>query len=400
MHEEREDDEYQRSFEIADALGLGPYVQGDDKGSQLDGQLDKRKSVPRWPTFVAEMLRNDPGPPEMLIEDWLVRGELHWVFAPAESAKTWLALVWALDVMRAGGKVAWFDEELGDYVLARRLRALGADPDLIETHLCHIAFGDWTLDDRDIRSHHHLLMELKPELAVYDTATDFMATAGVDENSGPEVTRFVKAYFEAGRQLGVTQVVLDHTGHVARERAVGSRAKGAKAKVQWALATKKKFDPQTVGEIKVTREKNTVGALLPTERTFEVGGGNEEPGAFVWREKASPLAETAGEVTKRTERQQKIRAVLIDCAPSDLSKNQIYQLVGGKRTTTFEEIDFMAHSEIMFPEIQVRPKGQSVRYFYAEPPAESDGDGPTAEEPEPKSKPRKRKPQPKADAAV
>src|SRR5689334_20247882 len=55
-------------------------------------RLNKR----RWPTAIADAVRDGHAPPPtMLGESWLVQGELHWVAAEAEAAKTWLALWWA-----------------------------------------------------------------------------------------------------------------------------------------------------------------------------------------------------------------------------------------------------------------------------------------------------------------
>src|SRR4051812_11098799 len=75
----------------------------------------------RPPVNVGRLMLDGVEPPRMVLDEWLVAGELHWIYADAESAKTWLALILAIRVMEAGGIVAWFDEELGAAVIAERL---------------------------------------------------------------------------------------------------------------------------------------------------------------------------------------------------------------------------------------------------------------------------------------
>src|SRR4051794_14671729 len=95
------------------------------------------RSLDRWnlhgvehalvPVDLAELMRNGVPPAEMLLDDWLYAGELHWIYAEAEAWKTWVALILAYQVMEQGNRVAWFDEELGKAFLVRRLLALGAN---------------------------------------------------------------------------------------------------------------------------------------------------------------------------------------------------------------------------------------------------------------------------------
>src|SRR4051812_45549623 len=85
----------------------------------------------REPQHVGLAMQLGVEPPEMVIEDWLVKGEFHLMYAQAESWKTWVALWLALRVMESGGVVAYFDEELGLKTIAERLALLGGDPAMI-----------------------------------------------------------------------------------------------------------------------------------------------------------------------------------------------------------------------------------------------------------------------------
>jgi hypothetical protein len=231
---------------------------------------------------LAEMMRRGVPDVEMTLDEWLVKGELHWVHADAEAYKTWLGLILSRMLMQEGKRVAWFDEELGHAVLVERLLALGADPDVVESHFAYWDFPNMQTSDRDIDAHKNTLAAIRPALVVYDTATDMLAAADIDENSGKDVTNWVKAFPEQARQLGITQLVLDHTGKDQSRGAVGSRAKRAKAKVQYFLKAEEKGDVATIGKVRVKLDKNTRGAKIPKERVFRIGGGSGETGGFVF----------------------------------------------------------------------------------------------------------------------
>lgn len=254
---------------------------------RLQRFLDEHNRPSLWD--VARIMREGVEPPRMALDDWLVEGELHWMFADAEAGKTWLALHLSLEIMRQGGVVVYFDEELGQSVIAERLLALEADPALIEARFVYAPFPSWQVmradevrrriaaqngtplvDDPDL--HRDFLKACRPTLVVYDTATDILSEADLDENSGVDVTKWVKTYPEEARKVGAAQLVLDHVGKSDKQTAVGSRAKRAKAKVQYKLARKKRFSTSEVGEIELTVMKNTRGADIPHERKFEIGG--------------------------------------------------------------------------------------------------------------------------------
>jgi hypothetical protein len=306
----------------------------------------------RYPVNVARLMRDGVPPVEMVLDNWLVSGDLHWLYADAEAGKTWLALVLAHEVMKAGGTVAWFDEELGAVEITRRLLALGADPDLVERRFAYFEYPGWGMKkprEQDPEGHAALLAELLPDvqLVVYDTATDALAEAELDENYGIDVTRWVKAYPERARQLGVAQLVLDHTtkesGGKPGKHAVGSRAKRAKAKVQYAMRTAKPYDQGHVGRIEVTLTKNTRGALIAKQRAFECGGDGH--GSFVWQELEPDAKELLAQVEedRLTER---IMAVLEEVGPEGLSGSKVWERVGGNKTGLLRRMAELAGSDV------------------------------------------------------
>jgi hypothetical protein len=218
----------------------------------------------------------------MLLDDWLVAAELHWIAAEPAAGKTWLGLWLTWRVIREGGIVVWTDEELGVDTVAERLLALGADPDLIESNLVYLEYPGWQAERGDVNAWVALMKAARPSLVVIDTATDALAEAGVDENSGAAVTGWVKSYCEPPRRVGAAVMVLDHVPKAdqgARSGyAVGSRAKKAKAKMQYSLAKKQDFTADGIGLVQVTLDKNSFGLPIATTRSFKIGG---DEGRFV-----------------------------------------------------------------------------------------------------------------------
>ena len=315
---------------------------------------------PMLPEDLAELMRSGVKPAEMLLDDWLYVGELHWIYAEAEAWKTWVALILALEVMQAGKHVAWFDEELGKTFLVRRLLALGADPDVIEGHFAYFPFPDMQLNEADARSHRETLQAIKPALVVYDTATDMLSAAGADENSGRDVTTWVKAFPEEARKLGITQIVCDHTAK-GGDTAVGSRAKRAKAKVQYYFKSEERGDAATVGKLKVTLTKNTPGNVLPQERIFDIGGNGE--GGFVFalvetRAGSSPAARKQG---KREAVRQAIERVMEE--HDELNQSQLTSMVPFARSVVIEVAKEMA-AEPNASGLISFPDGRSLKYHW------------------------------------
>jgi hypothetical protein len=277
------------------------------------------------PTDVAAAMRAGVPPVPMLLEGWLVEGDLHWVHADAEALKTWVGLRLSLWLMEAGHRVVWFDEELGLEELVRRLHALGAEPDVIEARFAYYPFPSWNMEREHVAGHAFILQRIQPALVVYDTATDMLVSAELDENSGVDVTRWVKDYPEQARRLGITQLVLDHTGKQAERGAVGSRAKRAKAKVQYYLKVIEPSDATTAGKLEITREKNTRGAPLPKRRIFIAGG---TPFQF---EETEDTRSKESKLRKREQIWSAIVSTLQAHPGHSLSTNQLYQLVGETR---------------------------------------------------------------------
>lgn len=321
----------------------------------------------RAPANVAAAMRGKQAPPEMLVEGWLVRGVLHWLYADAEAGKTWLALVWARDVMSAGHTVIWVDEELGLLDIAQRLLALGVPAEVAEAQMVYYPFPGWTMNEDDREQWRNLLRAVQPSLVVIDTATDALANAGLSENDGADVTRWVKAFVEPATREHATTVVLDHTGRADGARpgkhAVGSRGKRAKAKVQYSMVAKTRYDRSTVGKVLVELTKNTLGAVIPgTVRTFRAGGDSEDH--FVWEEQTGIDLTDLGNTAERD-----VKHRLVECLQAHpgvaLRTTQLKQLVPGKDALKIRALAALADDNLNHPEITSAPgPSGSVLYTY------------------------------------
>jgi AAA domain len=320
--------------------------------------------VGKTPTRIASIMRQPLPPPEMALPDWIVAGELHWAHAEAESAKTWFALWAALQIMtatapegsHAGRRVVYFDEELGERVLAERLLALGASPDIIDNHFAYFPFPGWRMTEEETFQHRAIIQATEPALVVYDTATDALTEAALDENSGKDVTAWVKAYPEQARAFRAATLVLDHTTKAAEDGrgkyAVGSRAKRAKAKVGYRIDTVQPFDRDTEGEVKITRTKNTVGAIIPVTRSIRIGGT-----PFKWEEALIPAAQSR-EMDERASKERAIVAALH--AHGELSQSKLEGIVPGKASHIREAAKAMADAGLYGVQVRIGDRGAII----------------------------------------
>jgi len=342
--------------------GLGVYALGTDEFEPMPHA--------RHPVDVAAMVGKTYKPPDMTVLGWIVAGVLHWLYSDAETGKTWIALWLALALLRAGHVVVYSDEELGAKDVAARLTALGATPEEC-ARLVYLPFENASMDIADRHAWFELLRITQPSLVIFDTATDHLVAAGLDEDKGRDVTHWVKAYPEVATSLGIATLVLDHTGKDTVEgqrpgtHAVGSRAKRAKAKVQYAIQRvgKAKPGPQSIGKVRVILTKNTLGAEIEDERVFQLGGYFED-GTQRFKielDESMPTYEEAPDVFAIT-RKREIEEALKKVHPKALTKTQVFSQVGGKKTDTLRYVEEMPGEGLW--RVKAEPSGKSVLYSY------------------------------------
>lgn len=210
-------------------------------------------------------------PPHYLIPDLVVRGRIHLVYGEPESGKTILALSWVLEAIQQGIPVMFVDEESGLASVAQLLAAMGADS--VDEYLHYFPFV--SLDMGDTEALYAYAADLMPGLIVFDSLTDMLSSAGLDENKGIEVTQW---FDQVAQRLARSDwqpavVLIDHvskdTANV--KYAVASRAKKAKSDVQWFVEKLNDFDATKTAPLDLHRHKNRPG-VLPKKVRFTIGG--------------------------------------------------------------------------------------------------------------------------------
>jgi hypothetical protein len=265
--------------------------------------------------------------PAMLFPELLVRGEHHTYFGTRESLKTWL-LLWIVAHVIATETVVWIDKEMGRKNLADRLLALGVTPEVVRERFVYLEFPTLDCSTESRAVWRMVLDDVQPALVCVDAYTEVLADADLNENSGTDIEKWAKAYITPARRLGITTVMIDHTGHSDDGRPVASRQKGAAAKVELSVRKRGKIDRETIGPVEVRCTKNTVAAPIPATQTFRAGG--DGAGHFVCDRAAAPaavdgrLTKAEGEVRKRVYGELR---KLTD--GQRVSQNKLHQAVGG-----------------------------------------------------------------------
>ena len=272
------DGDYQRAGKELLAQGYGEAPQGVyvsltwDRPETVDEETGEVVvALAPGRVLLDEAIRRGVPPPDWLVEDVLVRGAIHLIYGEPESGKTILALRWVLDTLAVGGNVLFVDEESGLAAAARLLAAMGAES--VDEGLHYFPFPSLDLDDAPALVSY--AESVQPSLVVFDSLTDMLASAGLDENSGVEVTRWmVEVAQRLARSPYAPAVVL--VDHISKDAAntkysIASRAKKAKSDVLWLVDKLADFDQDRTANVDLHRHKNRPG-VLPKKVRFVLGG--------------------------------------------------------------------------------------------------------------------------------
>lgn len=175
----------------------------------------------------------------------------------------------------------------------------------VDEHLHYFAFP--ALDTASAAGLVDYADALEPALIIFDSLTDMLAAAGVDENDGVEVTGWMNCVPQAlaRRPYAPAVVLIDHvTKDSANTKySVASRAKKAKSDILWYVDKHGDFDRTTTTSVDLIRHKNRPG-LLPKKVRYIIGGSDGqlvcEP-YDVARNGASALSPQAHELLKALE---------------------------------------------------------------------------------------------------
>lgn len=220
-------------------------------------------------------IAGDPEPTRWLIPDVLVRGRIHLLYGEPESGKTIISLSWMLHTISLGLPVVYIDEETGTTEAAQLLAAMGAEK--VDELLHYFPFPSVEMGE-GTEALIAYCEELQPALIVFDSLTDMLSSAGLDENSGIEVTSWFRIVAQRLARAPYEPAVsmVDHIpkDSPTQKYSVASRAKKSKSDVLWYVEKETDFDRTKTSLVTLHRHKNRPG-VLPKTVVYVVGGENQ-----------------------------------------------------------------------------------------------------------------------------
>lgn len=209
-------------------------------------------------------------PKPVMVHRWLYAGGLHTIQSEPGVGKSWVALWLAIALMETGYAIVFLDEEGGEELVAERLAALGADPELVDRLFHYFPFPQRRWDDTDTDALIEVLERIEAPIGagVLDSLPDFLAAADLDEDRAKDVTSFVHRILTPFRDAGAALIVLDHlskpdtSGSKKRSRySRGSGAKLAKAHLTVLVETVTEFDRNRSGKLRLWKTKDRRGSI-------------------------------------------------------------------------------------------------------------------------------------------
>jgi AAA domain len=237
------------------------------------GGLDKdaRGPVSRFERIdLGEPIETGMEPPEMLVPDVLYAGGVHAIYSAGGTGKTFFALWLIKQVIAQERTVILLDQENSVRIISERLRSLGVTAEQARRNLHYYPFPSMPLSDDASAEFEALLDEIKPAVVVFDSWINFLASAGLEENSSVDIALWADAYPQRARMRGIACLLLDHIpkeGNTAR----GSGRKLDYVDVMFELTKPQHFDRETVGRIDLRLKKDREG-WLSWGLAFTVGG--------------------------------------------------------------------------------------------------------------------------------
>jgi AAA domain len=260
------------------------------------------------------------------IADLIYASLRHVLSGPPESLKTLIALILALEHVRAGGKVAYVDFEMGPVAVRRMLDDLGATLDEIRAFSYYEPDGPPTLDDLDE------IAKAKLTLATIDAAAGAYDASGLDDNKRADAERFAATWVKPFWDRSITTIVLDHVTKNSDSRgkfSIGSERKIGQADVHLGLEAITQLSRGTTGRVRITTHKDRPGHLpRPTAAelelrsdpdthkitwTFRPPAGAAAPSGDTWR--PTVLMEREVAHVGRYDYEPASRTALVDAVP-------------------------------------------------------------------------------------
>lgn len=250
------------------------YTPPGEKVGDNDGKAPKEGTANARPRFeridLGEPIESGIEPPEMLVPDVLYAGSVHGIYSAGGTGKTFFSLWLVKQVIQQDMPVILLDQENSVRIMSERLRDLGMNAEEVRRNLHYIPSPRMPLSEGAPAEFEQLLDEVKPALVVFDSWINFLASAGLDENSSVDIAAWAEAYPQRARIRGIACLILDH---IPKE---GNTARGSGRKLDYVdamfeLTKSQHFDRETVGRIDLRLKKDREG-WLPWGVAFAVGG--------------------------------------------------------------------------------------------------------------------------------
>ena len=209
----------------------------------------------------------------------LVVGKRHLVFAGPKLGKSiTMAVVTALDIIAAGGRVAVLDRENGSDEYARRWKAVlsarGADVELRAkwarnyTYYAYPQFKlEWGKDPDYAQAFDGVTV------VIFDSSRRFLTHLGLKESENDDFARFTDALIDPLFEAGIASVILDNTGHENQEHARGASAKADVVDLVFALKQTQEFGIEAEGSVELECKQSRIGEVAGAWE-MELGGGH------------------------------------------------------------------------------------------------------------------------------
>lgn len=254
----------------ANGISVGPSVAGRTLRGPASVLGDARVDL-------VDLASRPPQPRESVpgADGIFLRGKRHLWVAKAGVGKSLAALVAGVQIVEAGGRVAFIDVENGRDEYARRLRdVLGPRGQHAHTACSHsLHYYEYPALRRDWPSESWVRALADRDLVVFDSSRLVCSALGLAEDRSDDYGEFADAMLMPLSRAGVATLVLDNTGHGEQGRARGTSAKEDLNEVMFALAVHRGFDARRTGAITFTRKRTRFGDDIKAEFTMTVGGG-------------------------------------------------------------------------------------------------------------------------------
>lgn len=264
-------------------------------------------------------------------------GKRHLISGPPEAAKTLLALIVALEELRAGGGAAFVDFESGPAETRRLLEDLGATDD--ELAAVHYFEPDGPPDTEDI----DYIVGAGVTVAIIDALAGAYDAAGLDDHKRGDIERFARSWIRPLWQRGVATVAIDHVVKNSENRgkfSIGSERKLGSVDIHLGLTAVRQLHRGANGLIRVSTHKDRPAHLTRPHAAEIDLRSNPADHRITWTIRPASATAAEPDAWRPTALMQRVSEYLerqTDAVPV----TAIYDAVKGKRDYLRDAIAFL-----------------------------------------------------------